>query len=284
MKYLYNNILLERGVFIINFLFVIAMILFFYFNYSTKYLFYILIGTTFVLSYLMFYKHKIFSKGIILTNLFVYFYFLYPYIGRLTSELFTSLSTYILILYTLFLAYILLEFSGRKEDVLNSVFNTKITYILLTILIGFVFGIIFYLVGEPIPSSVFTQDSSLPMLIFQIFIISFLIGISEQLLFTGFLYNTYVSMTRPADAQIQTSLLFVAFHMLRIEVIIASFFTVFMQLAYLYLFLYFLALFIFMNISIILYRGLKNIKGSFVYSVVFHTIVDFTLILVIIFL
>lgn len=284
MKYLYNDILLERGVFLINFLFVIAMILHFYFEYSTQYLFYILTGVTFVLSYIMFYKHKKFSKGIILTNLFVYFYFLYPHIGRFSSELFPNLSTYILILYTLFLAYILLEFSREKEIVLKSIFNTKMNYILLSILIGFVFGIIFYLVGEPIPSEIFAGESTLPSLILNIFIISFLIGVSEQLLFTGFLYTTYASMTRPIDAQIQTSLLFVAFHMLRIEVIIASFFTIFLELAYLYLFLYFLALFVFMNISIILYRGIKNMKGSFAYSVIFHTIVDFSLILMIVFL
>lgn len=284
MKYLYNDILLERGVFTINFFFVIAMILFFYFQYNIEYIFYSLITTTFILSYIMFKKHKVFSKGIILTNLFVYFYFLYPHVGRLSYELFSDASTYILIFYTLFLAYIFLEFSGKKNLVIDSILNYKLSYLLLTVLIGFMFGIIFYFVGEPIPSSMFLEESTLPSIVLNIFIISFLIGISEQLLFTGFLYNTYASMTHPIDAQIQTSLLFVAFHMLRIEVIIASFFTVFMKLAYIYLFLYFVALFVFMNISILFYRGIKNYKGSFIYSVLFHTIVDFSLIMLIIFI
>lgn len=283
MKYLLNDILLERGVFIVNFFFVISMIISFYFNYSSKYTFYTLIFTTLLLSYVMFKKHRKFSKGIILTNLFVYFYFLYPYVGNFTYELFSEASNYILILYTLFLAYLFLEFLGKRLEVLSSIFNTKFQYLALSLLFAFLFGILFYFVGEPVPFSLFTQSSSLSILIVQILLFSFLVGISEQLLFTGFLYNTYSSMTRPIDAQIQTSLLFVAFHMLRIEVITESFLVQFIELAYVYIFLYFLALFVFMNVSILLFRGFKKIKGSFTYSVIFHTIVDSTLIILVIF-
>ncbi|MCH8519367.1 MAG: hypothetical protein LAT82_01290 [Nanoarchaeota archaeon] len=116
------------------------------------------------------------------------------------------------------------------------------------------------------------------------FILALLIGISEQLLFTGFVYNTYKTMTTELDAQIQTSILFVAFHMIRIQVLIESFVTFYFELAYVYLILYFLALFIFMNISIMLFRGYKNVKGSLLYSILFHTFVDFSLILFVLFI
>lgn len=286
MKRHLTNVFLERGIFGINFFFVIMMILTFYFQWNLELFFYSLIFTTLVLSYLMFSKFRVFSKGIILSNLFVYFYFLYPYIGVFSTQYFPQISTYILILYTLFLSYILLEFLGKKEEILKTIPNISVTPIVFVFLGSFLVGAIFFFVGEPIPKEIFSIEQGATNLILYILFLAFLIGISEQLLFTGFLFQTYKTMTSEMEAQIQTSILFVAFHMLRIQAVIASFVLVYGSNAYFYMTLYFLALFLFMNISILLYRGFtfkgKQIKGSFTYSVIFHTLVDFTLIYLII--
>ena len=285
MKFSKKNILLERGLFFINFCFVITMIVIFYFNLKLEYFFYTLIISTLIISYVTFTKYKTFSKGIVLTNLFVYFYFLYPYIAEFTTNLIGSQSAYILILYTLLLAFILLEFLGKKEHVLRTIYDLKFKGILGVFALALVFGTVFYVAGEPIPTQILEEaPQSLIIIILHIFFLSFLIGVSEQLLFTGFLYNTYSTMTRAIDAQIQTALLFVSFHMLRIKAVVSSFMIQYGPLAETYIFLYFCFLFVFMNISILLYRGCSWFKGSFAYSVIFHTIVDFTLISLIFFL
>ncbi|MFP4402022.1 MAG: hypothetical protein ACLFPL_02225 [Candidatus Nanoarchaeia archaeon] len=277
-----SNHLLDRGVFFLNFLFVVAMILIFYFQLELKYFFYGVIITTFIFSYLTFSKYRKFSKGIILSNLFIYFYFLYPYIAEFFSQINPQLTNYILILYTLFLALILLEFLGKKNEVLQTIYNVNFKRLLQICLFAIPFGILFYLVGEPIPREIFSIDSSLINTILHALFVAFLIGVSEQFLFTGFVHNMYSTMTSKVDAQIQTSILFVLFHMLRIKVIMGSFVLMYNQFAYLMILCYFLALFIFMNISIYLFRGSKHFKGSIVYSVLFHTLVDFILILTVI--
>lgn len=285
MKISRREIIEERGIFFINFCFVIAMILIFYFQLNLEYFFYFLMGTTFLVSYLTFKEKKSFSKGIILTNLFIFFYFLYPYIAVFTSTILGYQSTYALIFYTLLLAYLFLEFLGKKEEVLESIRSMRIKPFLYILLIGIFLGQLFYFAGEPIPSQfVKYEHPNLIVVIVEIFILSFLIGLSEQLLFTGFVFNTYTSMTREIDAQIQTSLLFIAFHMLRIKALVYAFIIEYGSLAYMYLSIYFIALFIFMMIAIGFYRGMKgHFKGSIGYAILFHTFVDFVLILMVTF-
>ncbi|MFT4244214.1 MAG: type II CAAX prenyl endopeptidase Rce1 family protein [Candidatus Woesearchaeota archaeon] len=239
---------------------------------------------TIFLSYYFFNKNRVFSKGIIITNLFVFFYFLYPFIGEFISLTTPQISTYVLILYTLLLAYLFLEFLGKKQEVLMTFKNSKVSILLILIPLSIITGFLFFIIGEPIPKESLLFGDSLFSVLFLTFILALLIGISEQLLFSGFVYNTYKTMTSNIDAQIQTSILFVAFHMIRIQVLIESFVIYYLEFAYFYLILYFIALFIFMNICIKLYEGTKKIKGSLLYSIIFHTLTDFTLILLVLFL
>ena len=284
MKTHFNKHLYERGLFLLNFIFVIAMIVIFYFELKLDYFFYILIIITGLVSYYFFDKNKTFSKGVVLTNLFVFFYFLYPFIAQFLSQTIPQISTYALILYTLFLAYLFLEFLGKKEKVLNTIKNSKVSIILLLIPLSLVSGFIFYSVGEPIPREAIDTHTSITSIIISVFVLALLIGISEQLLFSGFVYNTYKTMTSNLDAQIQTSILFIAFHMIRIQVLIESFVLYYFELAYMFLTIYFLCLFIFMNICIKLFEGSNKFKGSLLYPIIFHTLTDFTLIMLVLFL
>ncbi len=280
-----SQVIEERGLFFINFCFVIMMILIFYFQLNLEIFFYILMSVTFVVSYLTFKNRRSFSRGIILTNLFIFSYFLYPYIAVFTTTILGYQGTYALILYTLVLAYLFLEFLNKKEEVLESIRYMGIKPFLYILLIAIFLGQLFYFAGEPIPSQfVKYEHPNIIVIIVEIFILSFLIGLSEQLLFTGFVYNTYKTMTREIDAQIQTSLLFIAFHMLRIKALVYAFIIEYGSLAYMYLSIYFLALFVFMMISIGFYRGMQGrFKGSIGYSILFHTFVDFVLILMVTF-
>ena len=275
----------QKSVFSMNLLFVVLAIIIFHFKLTLQYFFYALIISTFILSFLSFNIKKECSKGIILTNLFVFFYFLYPYIAQFLYGFLEQYTIYVLIAYTLTLGSILLELSGKREVVFLSFKLCKFKYILVLIPVAIIFGILFNFLGEPIPQEILINSSSISLLLVQILILSLCIGVSEQLLFTGFLYNTYSSLSKPIFAQLQTAILFVFFHMLEIGVLVLTFSTLFGSLHLLYLVLYVICLFIFMNIAIMLFRGfsinvfgkVREIKGSLTYSILFHIIVDFTL-------
>ena len=270
----------KKSIFLINFLMILIVILFFLFNISLKYFFYFNIMITFFISYFYFKKSKKLSKKIIVTNLFIFFYFLYPKISNYFSEIFGSDNYIYIIFYNIIIAYLFLEFSDTKKKLIKNInkFNFKI--LLIVILLGTVFGFLFRLVKEPIPS-IFTSNSIISghYILFLIFS-SFVVAFSEQMIFSGFLFNIYSSLTKKYDAYFQVGIIFVLFHLLRFEVLVKHYYTNFNEFYLIYITLYYCLLFIFMITSLYLYSfNSKKYKGNFIYAVILHCVTDLSLFL-----
>ena len=156
-------------------------------------------------------------------------------------------------------------------------FNFKL--FLLIILLSIFFGFLFALIREPIPAmfeSIFRKGFWKAL--FFLAGSSFVVAFSEQIIFTGFLYNTYSKLTSKYDAGIQVSILFVMFHILRFKILVNYYHTVFSGAYLFYLLLYYLFLFVFMITCIYFYSlNSKKYKGNFFYPVTIHFITDFSL-------
>jgi membrane protease YdiL (CAAX protease family) len=251
------------------------------YNISLKYFFYFNILTTLIISYFYFKKSRKLAKYLIVTNLFIFFYFLYPDIAWFFTEIFNSSSYVFIVFYNILIAFTFLSLSGHKEDLLGNFSKFKPKIFTTVLLLGAVFGLIFTVIKEPIPA-LFTDvinsaDSSL--LGFIIFS-SFLVAFSEQMIFSGFLYNVYSKLTSKKDAIYQTSIIFVLFHLLRFEILIKHYYVNFTDLFLLYLFAYYIMLFIFMATALYLYSfKSKKYQGNFFYPVALHFAADFSLFL-----
>ena len=88
----------KKAVFLINFILVVLVILSFLFNINLKYFFYFNITITFFLSYFFFKHSRKLAKMLIVTNIFIFFYFLYPNVSSYFSELFGA-ESYIFIIF-----------------------------------------------------------------------------------------------------------------------------------------------------------------------------------------
>ena len=132
----------------------------------------------------------------------------------------------------------------------------------------------FYLVQEPIPPEFLGGD------LVKIGFYTFILALSEQIIFAGFLFNTYRKLTSRNDAYFQVATVFVLFHLLRFEQLVIEFWNNF-AFSYLYqMTYYYILLFIFMLIALYLYSfKSKKYEGNFVYPVILHFVTDFVLIL-----
>lgn len=271
----------KRSVFYINFILVITVILSLLYNIELKYYFYFNILITFIVSYFYFKRSKELAKYLIITNLFFFFYFIYPTIAWFFTQLFNSSSYVFIVFYNILIAFVFLSLSGHKEDLLGNFKKFNIKLFLAILLLGTVFGLLFTIIKEPIPS-IFTniinnsESSLIGFLIFS----SFLVAFSEQMIFSGFLYNIYRKLSTRKDAIYQCSIMFLLFHLLRFEILTKHYFVNFREMYLVYLIAYYLFLFLFMLTAIYLYSfKSKKYQGNFFYPVALHFAADFSLFL-----
>lgn len=266
----------KKSIFLINFLMILLVIYFILFDYSLEYFFYFNIFSTLILSYFLFKKSKKLSKQLIVTNMFIFFYFLYPKISYFFTEMFGAESYIFILFYNVLIAYLFLYLSGNHKNFIGNwrKFNLKLFSLIL--ILGFVFGLLFRLIKEPVPAMFLGVSDMGVFDIFKFLIFSsFIVAFSEQMIFSGFLFNVYSKLTSKFDAFFQVSIIFVLFHLLRFEILVKHYFAYFNDLYILYISVYYLLLFLFM-ISSLYFYSLKNKKysGNFLYPVAFHFAAD----------
>lgn len=263
----------KKLVFLINFFLVIMMILTFLFEFPIEYFFYFTIIITLILGYVYFKKSKKISKILILTNLFIFFYFLYPKIASFLTSLFGTQSYLIVLFYTILLSYVFLFLSGRHTSFLGKIEKWDYKIALVSFVVGLSFGALFYLIQEPVPSMFveFIEDGTLYEFVKYIIFSSLIIAVAEQMIFSGFLFNSYRELTSKFDAFYQVSIIFVSFHLLRFEVLVKQYFSNFSEFYLLFISLYYVLLFVFMLVALYLYSfKYKHYEGNFSYPVLLH--------------
>jgi hypothetical protein len=98
------------------------------------------------------------------------------------------------------------------------------------------------------------------------------------MIFSGFLHNSYRSITSKWDAMFQVSILFVCFHLLRFEVLVKHYFVNFSNYYILFITSYYVLLFLFMVLAQYLYTfKSKKYEGNFFYPVILHFGADLSL-------
>jgi len=269
----------KKSVFFINFFLILLMILIFLYEIKLKYFFYFDIFLTLILSYIFFKKSKKLSRYLIITNIFIFLYFLFPNVSYFLTELFGNQSYVFIIFYNVLIAYIFLSMSGFKNSFLGDFRKFNLKIFLTLILVAIVFGFLFYFVKEPVPSMfVDLYSGNFDRALLFLLGSSFAVAFSEQMIFTGFLFNVYKNLTTKFDASIQVSILFVMFHLLRFELLVEYYYKSFGDMYLLYIILYYIFLFVFMNACIYFYSlNTKKYKGNFFYPVIIHFVTDFSL-------
>lgn len=270
----------KKLVFLINFGLVLLVIITFLFDFKLSYFFYFTIILTMILGYFYFKRSRKLSKTLILTNMFIFFYFLYPYVAQFLTDLLGSQSYIYILFYSVLISYIFLVFSGQHQTFLGNL--KKFSYKIAggVFLIGFSLGFLFYLIHEPVPQLFIDIAASGSFLDFMKFIVfsSLIIGLSEQMIFSGFLHNSYRTITTRWDAMFQVSILFVCFHLLRFEVLVKHYFENFATSYLFFITSYYVLLFIFMVMAQYFYTfKSKKYEGNFFYPVLLHFGADLAL-------
>jgi membrane protease YdiL (CAAX protease family) len=263
----------KKLVFLINLLMILLIITFFQFNWDLQYFFYFNVIFTLIVSFIYFKKSKSLSKELILTNMFIFFYFLYPNVAWFFTALFKNESYIYILFYTIIVSYVFLILSGEHKKFVKNIYSIKSSLIFISLLLGFFFGFLFFLIKEPLPNlflDILSEGTFMQTFIFLI-AVSFLIALSEQMIFSGFLYNSYKKLSSKKFAFIETSTIFVLFHFLRIEILYNYYKFQFPDFFIFYLLAYYFLLFFFMIVALYLYSlSGKNYKGSFLYPVILH--------------
>lgn len=269
----------KKSVFLINFFLIILVILSFLFNVSLKYFFYFNVIFTFFVSYFFFKHSRKLAKMLIVTNMFIFFYFLYPIVSSFLSELFGAESYIFIIFYNILIAYLFLFFSGYTQGFVGNIKKLNVVILGIVILLGLSFGLFFTLIREPIPTifTTFTNENNFEIVKF-LFFSSFLVAFSEQMIFSGFLFNVYKNLTSKHDAFYQTAIIFVMFHLLRFEILVKHYFVNFNEMYIFYIIAYYFLLFAFMLTALYLYSfKTEKYEGNFFYAVTLHFMADFGL-------
>ena len=192
-----------------------------------------------------------------------------------------GIESYIFIIfYNILISYLFLFFSGAHKTFFGNIKKTNIKLLLIISIIGIIFGFLFFSIKEPVPSlfyKVVSQISLSGVILFLLFN-SFIVALSEQMIFSGFLFNSYKNLTSKYDAIFQTSIIFVLFHLLRFELLVNYYFKNFNETFLFYLISYYLLLFGFMVLALYLYSlKSKKYEGNFIYPLIIHFITDFSL-------
>ncbi len=276
----------NQNIFLINFFLMILLILVFFFNFPIKYFFYIDITITFIISYFFFKKSKELSKSLIVTNLFIFFLFLFPYLEDFFKYFFgAETSVYIRIFYNLFIVYLFVELSGNLNKLL--IFNKiSLRNIFKISLFGLFLGIIFFVLREPLPKNLYVGHITLSSILNFLFN-TLSISILEEFMIIGIFYLTYRKVVKKYDAIYQSGLIFILFHLIRFKNLTIYYFYNFQNIFLIFLILYYFALFIFIIISINLFeptfkifkKFIKNKERNIIYPVILHMLTDFFLVL-----
>ncbi len=272
----------KKFVFLINFFLVLFMIITLTLDWDLELFFYFNIILTIIISYIYFKTSKKLSKTLILTNLFIFFYFFYPKVAEFLSQLLGAQSYIYILFYTIVLSYIFLLFSGEHKTYLGNISKFSFKLAGITILLGFSLGFLFFLIQEPVPTifvDIATSGSISDFFKFIVFS-SLIIGLSEQMIFSGFLHNSYRKITSLWDAKFQVAIIFVCFHLLRFDILVKHYYTYFSNSYILFITSYYILLFLFMVLAQFLYTfKLKNYEGNFFYPVLLHFAADLGLFL-----
>ncbi len=268
----------KRLVFIINFFLIVLVILIFVFNIHLKYFFYIDILVTLFVSYLFFLKSKRVSKDLIITNLFIFCIFLFPFVEKYLYILFGSSSYFIRLFYLLSVSYIFIQVTGSYKEIYR-VKGTSFKVISLILIVSLFFGMIFYSLREPYPLEFkeFLKTNSLSSF-FAILFNTFSIALTEELMIIGVFYSVYKSLTSRFNAISQASIIFLLFHLIRFYNLAKYYFVTFGKNFLFYLVSYYIALFVFMVVSLNFYSFKREkYKGNILYSIIFHALTDFSM-------
>lgn len=186
-----------------------------------------------------------------------------------------------ILFYNILISYIFLVLSGHHKDFIQNIKKFNIKILGLVILIGLTLGFMFFLVKEPIPSEFFFSQSWAGFLI-EIFFFTLILAISEQVIFSGFLFNIYKQLTSKTESYFQVSTIFVLFHLLRFQNLVIVYFLNFDSIFILLISLYYIFLFIFMLTALYLYSfKSKKYSGTFIYPVTLHFVTDFSMLVLI---
>ncbi len=225
---------------------------------------------------------KSFKMGSHRILLFIFFYFMYPVVADYLSKFFGMDSYLYILFYTIFISYVFLVFSGNHKTFLGGIKKFDLFLFLAILLLGIFFGFLFFLIKEPVPTFIIDLFSSgdLIGLLNFLFFSSFMIAIAEQMIFSGFLFNSYKNLTSKYDAYFQTSIIFVMFHLLRFQILVEHYYVYFSDWYLLFIVLYYVFLFLFMTTALHLYSfNGKKYSGNFFYAVALHFAADFGLFL-----
>ena len=268
----------KRSVFLINFFLILFILFFFLYDISVMYFFYFILVFTSVLSYLYFRKSKSLARSLITTNLFIFFYFLYPFIALFVYEVFGKLWYVFIFFYHILIAYLFLVLSGNSNKLLGNTEKFSLRIFMLVLLCGVVFGFLFFLVGKPISHEILNGASANIEVLGFIVLSSFLVAFSEQIIFSGFFFNTYKGLSSKYHAFYQTAMIFILFHFLRFEVLFEAYYKSFNELFLSYIILYYVFLFFFMILALYFYSFRhEKLDGNFIYPLSFHFLTDFVL-------
>ena len=180
---------------------------------------------------------------ILAINAIIFLYLFFGFIGFLLEKYIPFIDQIILILLTIISIYLVRFFKLE----FNFIFNLK--NILLSLLFGFCLGYVFYIIKEPIN--------------FSFIFAPIFIAITEENMFRLILLKLSEKSFSFKKAQILQSLLFASIHFLFLKTIFSYYND------YLFVILYFIALFIFS-----LFMGYLARKGSIFYPILAHLIAN----------
>lgn len=269
----------KKSVFLINFFLIILFIVFLIQQFKLIYFFYIDVFVTLTLSYFFFKKSRHLAKMLIVTNMFIFFYFLFPLIAKYVTDILGNEAYLFIMFYNVLIAYIFLKLSGFQENFLGNLKNFKLSFIILILVLGLTFGLLFHMIKEPVPALFidFSENSTMNLALFLVFN-SFIIALSEQMIFSGFLFNVYRNLSTKFDAYFQVAIIFILFHLLRFDILVKYYYVNFAEYYIFYLTMYYIFLFFFMLTALYLYSFVgKKYQGNFFYSVFLHFGADFGL-------
>ncbi len=258
-----------------NFLLLFVVFLSNFVKIKTQSFFLIAFFLMFFFSYLDFKKNKKLSKEMIVINFFIFFYFFSKNILSYISNLFGReiLVVDLVILFLIVFCFYL--FIGNNSKITFSISKMELKPFFYVLGISVFMSIIFFILREPTPYFIKSMDNfwgGLGLIV----LISALVSFTEEIIFLGIFYTTYIKFFSKKVSKISTSVLFGLFHIVEITFLI-HYFKLISSFYYFYLIFYFIALFTFMQISIYFFEKSYNIKTrkyNLAYSIFLHFLSD----------
>ena len=255
-------------VFYSNIFFVLFFIFSVYFELSLKWFFYIVTLLCLVFGYVLFRESKTLSQKFILSNMFLMSLLLTSLIFS-SFEIFGTKTSFFILLCNLGITCVFISLSKSFRFVNFGIPSFgKVGFVGL---LGVVFGVVFFLIQEPVYALKVLYNYNYDFLGLVFFII--VATLLEQLIFIGFFFDNYCLLYSRRNSFVFSSLLFVLFHFLYLKIVLQNFMAFFLNFSFLFFGAYCVLLFLFMYVSILLYSSFCQ-KKSFFYSVFFHFVTN----------